>query len=101
LQIRKVRADSRNSLITIMLGRLKMDVEECINVYLRISNDVFQPRRKNSWEFWGKAKDALKVKGRFSSEALKKKIQDIVVAAGEEAEAKLKIEAKPKPKCRV
>ena len=89
---------STGGLIAIMLGRLKMDIEDCITAYLQISEEVFQPRRR-SLNFLGKANDALKVRGRFNSEALKKGIQRSVVQAGEDRDVKLKVEAKPK--CRV
>lgn len=81
-----------------MLGRLNMSVEECIDAYLQLSSDVFQPKR-SSFNLLGRASDALKVRGRFSSEELKKKIQEITVAAKEGANAKLKVESEPA--CRV
>jgi patatin-like phospholipase/acyl hydrolase len=89
---------STGGLIAIMLGRLKMDIEACIEAYLQISKGVFQPR-KNKFDLIGRANDALKVRGRFDSEALKREIQRIVAQAGEKEEAKLRVEAKPK--CRV
>lgn len=89
---------STGGLIAIMLGRLKMDIEECITAYLEISRDVFQPK-KRKYDIFGRASDALKVRGRFDSEALKRGIQKIVVQAGEDENAKLKIE--DEPKCRV
>jgi hypothetical protein len=78
-----------------MLGRLKMDIEDCITAYLQISRDVFQPTKKR-FNIFGRASDALNVRGRFNSEALKKGIQKIVEKAGETGEAKLKIEDEPK-----
>jgi patatin-like phospholipase/acyl hydrolase len=89
---------STGGLIAIMLGRLQMDIEACIEAYLQISKDVFQPR-KNKFNFIGRANDALKVRGKFDSEALKKGMQRIVVQAGENEAAKLRVEAHPK--CRV
>jgi len=81
-----------------MLGRLKMDTEDCITAYLQISRDVFQPKKKR-FDILGRASDALKVRGRFDSEALKKGIQKIVVQAGEDVDSKLK--AEDEPRCRV
>jgi patatin-like phospholipase/acyl hydrolase len=89
---------STGGLIAIMLGRLKMDVEDCIAAYLQISRDVFQPKKKR-FDIFGRASAALKVRERFDSKELKKRIQTIVVQAGETGEAKLKIENAPK--CRV
>jgi patatin-like phospholipase/acyl hydrolase len=89
---------STGGLIAIMLGRLKMDIEDCITAYLQISRDVFQPKKKR-FDILGRASDALKVRGRFDSEALKKGIQKIVMQAGEDIDSKLKVE--DEPKCRV
>ncbi|KAI1846846.1 hypothetical protein JX266_007067 [Neoarthrinium moseri] len=36
---------STGGLIAIMLGRLRMSVEECIKEYLRLSNRIFRPKR--------------------------------------------------------
>lgn len=89
---------STGGLIAIMLGRLKMDIEDCIKAYLKISQAVFQPR-KRKFNIFGRASDALKIRGRFDSEALKRGIQTIAVQAGDKREAKLKVEAQPQ--CRV
>lgn len=89
---------STGGLIAIMLGRLKMDVGDCIKAYIQLSEDVFQPRRAK-FNIFGIASDVLKVKERFDSKALESAIQNIVSKSGEEAEAKLKVEKAPK--CRV
>jgi patatin-like phospholipase/acyl hydrolase len=89
---------STGGLIAIMLGRLKMNIEDCITAYLQLSQEVFQPRRR-SLNFLGKANDVLRVRGRFDSEALRKGIQRVVMEAGEDGDAKLKVE--DEPKCRV
>lgn len=89
---------STGGLIAIMLGRLQMDVQSCIKAYLKISSEVFQPlRAKNN--IFGRGKDAVKVRGRFSSKALEDHIKAIVMSMGEEKEAKLKDDANPN--CRV
>jgi patatin-like phospholipase/acyl hydrolase len=75
---------STGGLIAIMLGRLKMDIEDCITAYLQISRDVFQPTKKR-FNIFGRASDALN-----------KGIQTLVETAGETGEAKLKIEDEPK-----
>jgi len=89
---------STGGLIAIMLGRLGMDIDTCIAAYVQISRQVFQPKKKH-FQFVERASDALRVRERFSSDELKKQIQKIVVAANQDAEAKLKIE--DDPKCRV
>lgn len=75
-----------------------MNVDECIDAYLQISGDVFQPRR-SSFNFLGRASDAIKVRGRFNSEELKRKIQQITLASGQGVDAKLMDELYPQ--CRV
>ena len=62
-------------IIAIMLGRLEMDVDECIDAYTRLMNDVF---RKRSF----RAYFALlrgKIKGRFSSKQLEDAVRKILV----------------------
>jgi hypothetical protein len=81
-----------------MLGRLKMSIEECIDAYLQISKEVFQPKR--SWLNWpAKVKDILNLGEQFDSKKLEAKIKDIVKKSGESVDAMLKIE--DNPKCRV
>jgi hypothetical protein len=71
-----------------MLGRLRMSVRECIDVYLKLSQLVFQPRR-NSTDIIGRARDRLQVRGRFDGDALSRVVKSIVQESGEIAEARL------------
>ncbi|KAI1120636.1 hypothetical protein F5Y10DRAFT_289506 [Nemania abortiva] len=60
---------STGGLIAIMLGRLQMDVDECITKYINLSKKVFQPKRKK-FELISKMLDLWTVKGSYDSEAL-------------------------------
>ena len=55
-----------------MLGRLQMTVDECIDVYVLLSDRIFQKRRHRV---------TIKghVQGRFDSDELEKAIKEIVV----------------------
>lgn len=63
------------SLIAIMLGRLRMSVDDCIHAYLSLSQRVF--RRRNS-----PATMTGRIQGRFDSNELEGAIKQIIVAAG-------------------
>ena len=69
-------------LIAIMLGRLKMSVEECIAAYTKLSDDVF---RKKSHRITFKGD----LQGRFDSSALEKAVKEIVTGRGFSADALL------------
>ncbi|KAI9862173.1 MAG: hypothetical protein M1824_001554 [Vezdaea acicularis] len=80
---------STGGLIAIMLGRLQMDVDTCINKYIELSSAAFQPKRVKG-NFFGKAKDILKVEGTYSSDSLASEIRNIVKSQEGDAEAKLR-----------
>ncbi|VUC23726.1 unnamed protein product, partial [Clonostachys rosea] len=60
---------STGGLIAIMLGRLRMDVDECIAKYLDLSVHVFQFKR-NKMNILGRGKDFLGANGKYDSERL-------------------------------
>lgn len=69
-------ADYEASLIAIMLGRLKMTVDECISAYADLSDEVFQKKhhRVNI--------RAGGIQGRFDSSALERAFKEIIVSRG-------------------
>jgi hypothetical protein len=87
-----------SSLIAIMLGRLHMSVQDCIDTYQELSERVFKPKR-SSLNFPGKGKDLWTLAGAFDEKELERAIAEIVVKTGEGADAKL---LEPtSPKCKV
>ena len=68
-----------------MLGRLRMDVQDCISAYIRLSDKVFtKQQHRLGWKG--------NVQGRFDHEALERVIQGVVTASGLSEEALLKDE---------
>jgi hypothetical protein len=67
-----------------MLGRLRMSVEECITAYIELSSRVFQKKHATPIKFSGK------IKARYSSDALRRAIEDVVVANHLDKDALLK-----------
>jgi hypothetical protein len=69
-----------------MLGRLKMDVQDCINAYISLSERVFkQEHHRVNWKG--------QVQGRFDHHALEEAIKEVTVAAGLTEDALLKDES--------
>jgi hypothetical protein len=64
-------------LIAIMLGRLEMDVDECISAYSKLMESVFG--EKSSWLPIGWTG---KTKAQFDSTRLKKAIEEVITCQG-------------------
>jgi hypothetical protein len=77
-------ADDNLSLIAIMLGRLRMSVEECIAAYVELSSRVFQKKHIMPVTVRGK------VRARYSSKELQHAIEDVVAAHHLDKDALLK-----------
>ena len=69
---------STGGLLAVMLGRLRMTLDECQDAYLRLSERIFNPRRHNL-NYAGQAKDFLFANGRFDSQELEAAIKEILV----------------------
>lgn len=76
LQFRTL-SDVENSLIAVMLGRLEMSAEECKHAYLRLSERIFQPKRKGT-ALVNRGKDLWQAKGRFDSKELEEAIKETI-----------------------
>jgi hypothetical protein len=64
-------------LIAIMLGRLEMDVDECIEVYQSLSKEVFaSPKNSMSQAFAAAIQGRIKPK--FNGGVLQEQIEDII-----------------------
>ncbi|PGH23009.1 hypothetical protein AJ80_02924 [Polytolypa hystricis UAMH7299] len=68
---------STGGLIAVMLGRLRMSLDECEKTYLTFSEKIFQPKRKR-FAFGSKASDFLQANGRFDSKALEAAIKECI-----------------------
>jgi hypothetical protein len=75
-----------------MLGRLKMDVQQCIDAYRGLSNQVFKRRRRIPFSIGGT------ICGRFDSNELEMAIKKVLVTQGYREDALLK---EPGATCRV
>jgi hypothetical protein len=75
-----------DSLIAVMLGRLRMTVGEAITAYLSLSNRVFQ---KKAHRVTVKGK----IQGRFDSDELARAIKEVVKQQGLPEDALLKDES--------
>lgn len=64
-------------LIAIMLGRLEMDVDECIEAYTKLAEAVFS-QKKSRLPFGLKGK----VKAQFDSSKLEKAIRETIKGSG-------------------
>jgi predicted acylesterase/phospholipase RssA len=71
------------SLIAIMLGRLKMSIDECIDAYLSLSDRVFQKKRH-------RVTAKGNIQGRFDSEELARAVKEVVTAQELQEDALLK-----------
>lgn len=65
------------SIIAVMLGRLRMSLEQCENAYRKLSSDIFAPRR-SSWNIFGRGRDFLASDGRFDAKELEHAIKSVI-----------------------
>lgn len=79
---------STGGLIAIMLGRLRMDIDDCITVYQDLAGKVFKPKR-SKFNFVGKGKDLWNISGSFDAEKFAQAVKDIVQKSGLLVDAKL------------
>ncbi|KAF2184976.1 FabD/lysophospholipase-like protein [Zopfia rhizophila CBS 207.26] len=74
---------STSGLIAIMLGQLRMTVDECINAYIFLSDRIFQKQgRRVTIKGW--------VQGRFDSDELERATKEIIMRQGLAKDALLK-----------
>jgi len=70
-------------LIAIMLGRLRMSINECIDAYLSLSDRVFRKKRH-------RVTIKGEIQGRFDSDELARAVKEIVKRQGLQEDALLK-----------
>jgi predicted acylesterase/phospholipase RssA len=75
---------STGGLIAIMLGRLRMSVEECINRFLRLSTKIFKLKHPLPIGLKGQ------VKGRFDAKNMNQVLKEVITECNIDADALLK-----------
>ncbi|KUJ10547.1 FabD/lysophospholipase-like protein [Mollisia scopiformis] len=88
---------STGGLIAIMLGRLGMDIQQCIDAYQQLSKGAFHPRRQLRIPF-RRAQGFDQVSRRFDGDKITQIVKEIVRGAGEHADARLKLSEDPQCK---
>ncbi|KAF2186398.1 FabD/lysophospholipase-like protein [Zopfia rhizophila CBS 207.26] len=73
---------STGGIIAIMLGRLRMSLDECEDAYLKLSKRIFQPKRRFAKA--AKAADYLQANGRFDSKKLEEVIKEYIASKTDE-----------------
>jgi hypothetical protein len=59
--------------LAIMLGRLRMSIDECEEAYMKFSEDIFKPRNAAVGAY-----NLLNAQGKFSTEALEANIKELI-----------------------
>ena len=66
-----------------MLGRLRMSIQECINAYIRLADQVFT-KKHHSVNWKGN------IQGRLDHEVLETVIKEVILSTGHEEDVLLK-----------
>ena len=94
---------STSSLIAIMLGRLEMNVQECIDAYINLSEQVFVRKKSkmqyipvagNAWAKWS-------MKSGFDSSKLEEAIKAITQNYDKVHDSNAQLKTDIDPRCRV
>lgn len=72
---------STGGLLAIMLGRLRMSVQDCEKAYSDLAGSLFTPRHGRS-DVVGRAVDFLKANGRFDETPLEENVKARIADAG-------------------
>lgn len=70
---------STGGIIAVMLGRLRMTLEECEDAYLKLSKRIFTAKRSR-WNKPMQALDFLEADGKFDAEILELAIREVIKA---------------------
>ena len=84
------------SIIAVMLGRLRMSIDDCEKAYLELSKKIFTPRR-STFNLHRRALDFLQVNGRFDATVL----ENCMKSSIEKVEGKDALLRDPRPDCKV
>ncbi|RPA79808.1 FabD/lysophospholipase-like protein [Ascobolus immersus RN42] len=72
---------STGGLLAIMLGRLRMSIDECEDAYLQLSRRIFTPARKDV-DVAGRVYDFLKANGKFDAKPLEEIVKHLLIERG-------------------
>jgi hypothetical protein len=86
-------------IIALMLGRLRMDIQECIDKYIELSSAAFMPKRAKS-NIFSKLKDKWEVNGKYRADILAQEMRRVVGNSLESKDPESKI-LDPDPVCKV
>ncbi|CAH0002207.1 unnamed protein product, partial [Clonostachys byssicola] len=75
-------------IIALMLGRLELDVDQCIEKYIELSSKVFQLKRRKV-DLLGRSKDWWSADGKYRSESLESQFRDAAKRVGGDEDALL------------
>ena len=95
---------NNHSLIAVMLGLLRMDVDTCIETYSNLAKDVFPLEGWLSGSKLGRLKKAATGKQRFSPAQFEAAIKRLVAEATGEEETPMRLElphTQPSHRCKV
>ena len=76
---------NKSRLIAIMLGRLEMEIDDCITAYVKLSDGIFK-RRRRRLSLRGK------IRSRFDTAELERGIKEIISRATQNGDSLLKHE---------
>lgn len=88
---------STGGLIAIMLGRLRMSVDQCIKAYVTMSKHIFEPVHSKA-NLPGRAIAKFQAEGKFNSQALEDQVRQILVQHGFKADEMLNDQHPDAPK---
>lgn len=80
---------STGGIIAIMLGCLRMTLDECHDAYIELSTTIFQPKRSKS-NIFARVIDLISANERYNSAKLEEIIQAIIAARTGNAHAPLR-----------
>ena len=83
-----IRGTSTGGLLAIMLGRLKMSIEDCEAAYLHLSENKFNPKR-SKLNVASRSKDFLPTNSKFDAKRFEDAVKQILEQRSQESESLL------------
>ena len=83
---------STGGLLAILLGRIRMALDDCEAAYLRLSESIFTPKR-TELNLLDRAKDKWKASGKFDHKGLESFVVDVIIESKQGMEYIMREEA--------